>query len=105
MFPTHRTYALTPVGDLQGRGPSKNPWLPARLAALPPQSPPLRKSCYVKSALIVCNWWGCGCFAAPAEPFSGRALAGKAGQRPTRNMHSSVRDLILLISEQLCGWL
>jgi hypothetical protein len=31
----------------------------------------------------------------PAEPFSGAALAGFAGQRRTRNMHSSVRDLIL----------
>jgi hypothetical protein len=33
--------------------------------------------------------------AAPVEPFSAAALAGFAGQRRSKNMHSSVRDLIL----------
>jgi hypothetical protein len=49
----------------------------------------------IKSVLIVCNWWERGRIRRPAEPFSGAALAGFAGQRRTRNMHSSVRDLLL----------
>jgi hypothetical protein len=43
------------------------------------RGPSLLLTSNTKSALIVCDWWGCGCgFAALTEPFLVRPLAGKA---------------------------
>jgi hypothetical protein len=50
---------------------------------------------YIKSALIMCYWWGCGGGeAAPQNLFLVRPLAVFASQRRIRKKHSSVQDSI-----------